>query len=150
MFSVLWSNLIDYLFLYVFILYVCIDLLIQKSACLGLHTIYFHSIWKTSPFSLETHSSPAPMVTSLRSPRPFLDGARAPRRFVAGVCVCVCFSSGGRITSNYPPAHNDSSSRFQCPRKRRPSRPTSGSCHGLYSFASFFSGEFIASLSELS
>ncbi len=87
MFSVLWSNLIDYLFLCVY--FICIYWLIQKSACLGLHTIYFHSIWKTSPFSLETHSSPAPMVTSWGSPRPFLDGARAPRRFVAGVCVCV-------------------------------------------------------------
>lgn len=97
------------------------------------------------------HSSPAPVGASPQSPRPFLGGAR-PRGGLWPVCVCmcVCISSRGRLTSNYPLAQNYFSSRFQCPQERRPPRITAAPRHGLYSFASFFSGELIASLSELS
>lgn len=105
--------------------------------------LFFVLLTKKSKKKNCPHIGHALISASRRSPRPFLSGARAPRRFVAGVCVrvSVCISLGGRLTSNYPLAHNDFSSRFQRPRERRPPRIRPGPCDGLYSFASFFSGE---------
>lgn len=117
----------------------------------GLQTIYFHSIRKTSPFSLETQfTSPAPNITSSHTPRPLYRWCASPAA-VCGRCVCVCVYLFGRTTYfQLSPLTQRFSSRFQCSRERRLQWLNAGSCHGLYSFMTFFSEDFFSSLSELS